>query len=126
MAATFRRFFRLPLVRLLTMTAAIVGLGAGIGWAETNLACTAAPGIPTSVSNLTPLASGLHFLPPLGTVAGGPATLDVSLTDYLEVRACNAASARCRALTVLTSEGSQQGMEHVWLKNKEYSVNWDI
>src|SRR5256885_5024416 len=91
-----------------------------------HLSCAAVVPTPTSVSNVSPVSSALHVLPPLGVVAGEPANLDRSLTDYLEVRPCDAGTPRCPALASLTSQAAKNGMGYIHLLENKYQVNWKL
>src|SRR2546423_6080569 len=67
-----------------------------------HLSCAPVVPTPTSVSAVSPVSSALHVLPPLGVVAGDPANLDRSLTDYLVVRPSDAPTPQCAALASMT------------------------
>src|SRR5256885_7040133 len=91
-----------------------------------HLSCAPVVPTPTSVPAVSPVSSALHVLPPLGAVAGDPANLDRSLTDYLEVRPCDARTPQCAALASLTSQHTKNGMNYIHLLEKKYQVNWKI
>ncbi len=91
-----------------------------------HLSCAPVVPTPTSISAVSPVSSALHVLPPLGAISGDPANLDQSLTDYLEVRLCDAGTPQCVALASLTSQHIKNGMEYIHLKEKKYQVNWKV
>jgi hypothetical protein len=89
-----------------------------------HLTCTPVVPTPISASAVSPVSAALHVLPPLGAVSGDPANLDQSLTDYLEVRPCDAGTPQCVALASLTSQHTKNGMGYIHLFEKKYQVNW--
>jgi hypothetical protein len=94
--------------------------------AQTDISCVPVVPTPKSTSNVPPVSTALHFLPPLGSVSGNPANLDRSLTDFLEVRPCDASTPQCAALASLTSQQTKNGMDYVHLLQNKYQVNWKV
>jgi hypothetical protein len=92
----------------------------------TSLSCAPIAPTPPSVSNVSPVSTALHFLPPLAHEGGDPQNLDRSLLDYLEVRPCDVNTTNCQALASLTSVAVKHEADGIDLKNKKYQVNWNI
>jgi len=116
---------KLAQVLIVTIAIALNSTGQPL-FAQTpaHLSCTPVIPTPTSVSAVSAVSSALHVLPPLGAVSGDPANLDRSLTDYLEVRPCDAGTPQCVALASLTSQHTKNGMEYIHLLENKYQVNW--
>ena len=87
--------------------------------------CAAVVPTPSSTSEVAPVSTALHLLPPAGKDGPQSPNLDRSLLEYLEIRPCDRATSGCQALASLTSQGTKRGgMDFIHLLNNRYQVNW--
>lgn len=80
----------------------------------------------TGFSEMNPLSSALHVLPPIGNNNAKPTQTDQTLTNFLSVAICQVDGDGCTPVHEFTSQKSNKGLDYIKLQNKYYHVNWKI